>query len=88
MRYFLYYHRARFAHDSTRLDTWLRDEHYEKIQSLIPTKSVWEQRYVYGSKEIPLYWYRRQPAAERAKIKNVGYIAVDKYGGSRGIKYL
>ena len=88
MRYFLYYHMARFSHDSTRLDTWLRDEHYEKIQSVILTRSVWEQRYVYGSKEIPLYWYRRQPAAEKAKIKEVGYIAIDKYGGSRGIKYL
>ena len=63
-------------------------EDYEKIQSLIPTKAVWEQRYVYGSKEIPLYWYRRQPATERAKIKEVGYIAVDKVGGSRGIKYI
>ena len=88
MRHFLYYHRARFAHDSTRLDTWLGGEHYEKIQSLIPTRSVREQRYVYGSKGIPLYWYRRQPASERAKIKGVGYIAIDKYGGSRGIKYL
>ena len=49
---------------------------------------MWEQRYVYGSKEIPLYWYRRQPATEKAKIKEVGYIAIDKVGGSRGIKYI
>ena len=55
-----------------------------------------EQRYVYGSKEIPSYLLRRQPATERAKIKKVGYIAIDKVGyiaidkvgGSRGIKYL
>ena len=86
--YFLYYHRARFAHDPTRLNTWLGSEDYEKIQSLIPTKAVWEQRYVYRSKEIPLYWYRAQPTLERAKIKKVGYIAIDKVGGSRGIKYL
>ena len=49
---------------------------------------MWEQRYIYGSKEIPLYWYRRQPATERAQIKEVGYTAIDKVGGSRGIKYL
>ena len=88
LRYFLYYHRARFSHDPTRLETWLGDEDYEKVQSLIPTKAVWEQRYIYGSKKIPLYWYRGQPAEERAKIKEMGYIAIDKVGGSRGIKYL
>ena len=86
--YFLYYHMARFSHDPTRLDQWLGPEDYEKIQSLIPTRGIWEQRYVYGSKEIPVYWYRRQPAAERAKIKAAGYLAIDKYGGSRAIKYL
>ena len=49
---------------------------------------MWEQHYIYGSKEIPLYWYRRQPATEREKIKEVGYIAIDKVGGIRGIRYL
>ena len=88
LRYFLYYHMARFSHDPDRLYQWLDEDDMEKIQSLIPTKSVWEQRYVYGSKEIPAYWLRAQPAEERAKIKSVGYIAIDKYGGSRGIKYL
>ena len=53
--YFLYYHMACFSCDPSRLDTWLEDENYEKIQSLVPTKAVWEQRYVYGSKEIPSY---------------------------------
>ena len=86
--YFLYYHRARFMHDPKRLNTWLEGEDYEKIQSLIPTKAVWEQRYMYGSKEIPLYWLKTQPTAERGKIKEVGCIAIDKVGGSRGIKYL
>ena len=88
LRYFLYYHRARFSHDPDRLKEWLDEDDMEKIQSLIPTKSVWEQRYVYRSKEIPAYWLRAQPASERQKIKSVGYIAIDKYGGSRGIKYL
>ena len=88
MRYFLYYHRARFSHDPTRLSTYLGDEDYEKIQERIPTKGTWVQRVIYGSKEIPAYWYRRQPRKlDKEKIRKVGYLAIDKYGGSNGIKY-
>ena len=88
LRYFLYYHKARFSYNPSRLDEWLDEEDYNKIQALIPTKGVWEQRYSYGNRAIPLYWYRKLPKSERDRIKNVGYIAVDRYGGSRGSKYL
>ena len=85
MRYFLYYHRARFSHDPTCLSTYFGDEDYERFQERIPTKGTWVQRVIYGSKEIPAHWYRRQPRKlDKEKIRKVGYLAIDKYGGSGG----
>ena len=86
MRYFLYYHRARFSHDLSRLDQHLTSEDVKAIRNMAPTKKVWVTKRLYGYKGYhPSHWLREQP--NKANIKNVGYIGKSKYGGVLGIMW-